>query len=182
MSRGLTGFSVGRWSPWLRTLCPRESRQGWETTSLRLWAGGREGAGEAGEGDGSSGRQVPTGLLGGTGSRQDPWALPAPLIQHLRSWFPAMWSLHRGFSRDFTYFPSTLPWLDYMNPHFNTQTRKRRLQEGGGSSHLHPQDLASHRPSSLVPNLPHSSPPLLKVTTRLLQFWGLLFWGCLEQA
>lgn len=34
----------------------------------------------------------------------------------------------------------------------------------------------------MVPSLHHSSPPLLTVTARLLQLWGLLFWGCLEQA
>lgn len=191
----LLGFLVGRWSPCMRAL--------WPPTPTPLQSKGRRagrqlvpGYGQAKEKElarqGRGWFQWKSGLSlspwRGRKWVRPLWGFPAPLTQHPRSWFPAAWSLRWGCSH--SCFLSIV-WLGgcfhliVLTPilfkDLSTQSRRRASGDLGLQPSAPPRNLSSQRPSSVVPNLPHSSPLLLMVTPGSSSF-GASALGGLEQA
>lgn len=142
------------------------------------WMGGSSGLDER---DDSRRKQVSAGLLGGVEEDQTPRGFPAPLVQHPRDWFLAVWS-------SLIAPIGVLAWLmlpsiaSFINPHSSrTSAHKqgeRALRRSGCPAFL-TQEPFQPEASPTVHHLPYSS-LLLMVTARSLQLWGLLLWGCLD--
>lgn len=154
--------------------------QGTENFSQAMdrWMGGSSGLDER---DDSRRKQVSAGLLGGVEEDQTPRGFPAPLVQHPRDWFLAVWS-------SLIAPIGVLAWLmlpsiaSFINPHSSrTSAHKqgeRALRRSGCPAFL-TQEPFQPEASPTVHHLPYSS-LLLMVTARSLQLWGLLLWGCLD--